>query len=362
TLLYAPPHFYKHLFSEIIARAQRSRSKSFDTWFGFSKQMRETFLSGKKITSGENFKWKIGNMLMFAPLKNVYGLSNLRKAFTGGDVMGGEVFNFFRGIGVHLKKTYGTAESAGFICVQGNAQLNSVTGENSMGAPLEGVEIKQIAGGEIAFKGINAFKKYYRDPDATSAIIDSDGWVKTGDLGEIDTQGALDVTDRVDSVGKFSSGTMFVPHRIEAALKSSPYILEAVAIGDGQDSISAFVVIDGVTVGSWAEVNNIRFAGYRDLATKQEVYDLVKKSIDEVNSHIAETEGESCPPVKRFAVMHREFNVDQGEITRSHKVKRDVVMGTHQALVNAMYSSQNSVQVKDDSSGQTVAELKIESV
>jgi len=153
---------------------------------------------------------------------------------------------------------------------------------------------------------------------------------------------------------------MFVPHRIEAALKSSPYVQEAVAVGEGQDSIAVFIVIDGVTVGSWAEVNNIRFAGYRDLATKQEVYDLVKETVADVNSRLSQTEGENCPPISRFVIMHREFNVDQGEITRSRKIKRDVVMGTHQVLVAAMYSSQNSVEIKDDTSGQ-VAELKIES-
>ena len=362
TLLYAPPHFYKHLFSEMIARAERSRSTRFEKWFKFSKDMRATFLSGKAISGGESFKWKIGNMIMFGPLKNVYGLSNLRKAFTGGDVMGAEAFDFFRGIGIHLKKCYGTAESAGFICVQTADQLNSAEGENCMGTPLSGVEIKLLADGEIAFKGINAFREYYRDANTTAVVKDSDGWIKTGDLGKIDSSGALHVTDRKDSVGKFSSGAMFVPHRIEAALKSSPYIQDAVALGDGQDSLAAFIVIDGITVGSWAEVNNVRFAGYRDLATQQEVYDLVKKSVDDVNTHMCETEGENCPPVKRFVVMPREFNVNLGEITRSRKIKRDVVMGTHQALVNAMYSSQESFEIKDDSSGQTVAELRIESI
>ena len=134
------------------------------------------------------------------------------------------------------------------------------------------------------------------------------------------------------------------------------------ALGDGQDSLAALIVIDGVTVGSWAEVKNVRFAGYRDLATQEEVYDLVKKSVDDVNAHMCETEGENCPHVKRFVVMPREFNIDKGEITRSRKIKRDVVMGTHQALVNAMYSSQKSVEIKDDSSGQTVTELRIESI
>ena len=356
SLLYAPPHFYKQLYSEIIARSQRSNSKSFDKWFKYARQEREDFLSGASDGSG-GFKRFLGNLLMFAPLKNVYGLSHLRAAYTGGDVMSGEVFNFFRGIGINLKKTYGSTESAGFISCQGAKELNSGAGENCMGTPLPGVEVKEFDNGEIAFKGINAFKEYYRDPAATSAVKDAEGWVRTGDLGEIDSDGVIKITDRLDSVGKFSTGTLFVPHRIEAALKSSPFIQEAVAIGDGQDSISVFIVIDGATVGSWAEVNNVRFAGYRDLATKQEVYELVKESVDEVNAHITETESESCPPIKRFVVMHREFMVDQGEITRSRKIKRDVVMGTHQALVNAMYASQQKVEISD--AGQT-AELRIE--
>ncbi len=359
TLLYAPPHFYKQLYSEVIARAQRSNTKAFDKWFAYARQAREDFLNGD-TNAGGGLKRVMGNMLMFSPLKNVYGLTNLRNAYTGGDVMSGEVFNFFRGIGINLKKTYGTTESAGFICVQGSQELSSGAGEHSMGAPLSGVEIKQLADGEIAFKGLNAFKEFYRDPESTALAKDAEGWVKTGDLGDIDSNGALKITDRVDSVGKFSTGSMFVPHRIEAALKSSPFIQEAVAVGSGQDSIAAFVVIDGVTVASWAEVNNIRFAGYSDLANKQEVYDLVKETVADVNSQISQTEGDGCPPIKRFVIMNREFNVNRGEITRSRKIKRDVVMGTHKALVAAMYSSQNSVEVTDDASG-TIAELKIES-
>ncbi len=359
TLLYAPPHFYKSLYSEIVARAQRSNTKKFDMWFKYARQNRESLLNGN-ANAGGGLNSIIGNLMMFSPLKNVYGLSHIKSAYAGGDVISAELFNFFRGIGVNLKKCYGTAEAAGFICVQSAEQADSAAGEDTMGKPLSGVEIKKLASGEIVFKGANAFREYYNDMNATSQAIDSDGWIKTGDLGEIDAQGALKIMDRVDSVGKFSSGDMFVPHRIESALKSSPYIQEAVAVGEGHDSIAAFIVIDGVSVGSWAEVNNIRFAGYRDLAQQQEVYDLVKKAVDEVNENLRASEVASCPPIKRFVVMHREFNVDQGEITRSRKIKRDVVMGTHQALVNAMYSSQKSVELKDIAS-ETVAELKIES-
>jgi long-chain acyl-CoA synthetase len=359
TMLYAPPHFYKQLHSEITARAQRSSSDSFNKWFKFAREEREAFLNGS--TSGSSgLKRTMGNLLMFSPLKNVYGLSSLRAAYTGGDVMSSEIFNFFRGLGINLKKTYGTTESAGFICIQGPSELNKGSGENSMGTPLEGIEIKQLADGEIAFKGTNAFKEYYRDANATSSVVDADGWIKTGDLGEVDSNGTLSITDRKDSVGKFSTGSMFVPHKIESALKSSPYIQEAVAVGEGQDSVSAFIVIDGVSVGSWAEVNNIRFAGYSDLATQEEVYDLIKKAVEDVNVHLRQSDGDNSAPIKRFVVMPREFNVNKGEITRSRKIKREVVMGTHQALVNAMYSSQNSVELKDDAT-QTVSELRIES-
>ena len=362
SILYAPPHFYKQLYSEIIARAQRSKSKSFNRWLGAARQKRNKFINGNTLTGADSFKYKLGNFFMYAPLKNVYGLTKLRKAFTGGDIMSSEVFDFFRSINIDLRKSYGTAESAGLICVQGPEQIDNLSGEYSMGVPLTGVEIKKLDNGEIAFRGVNAFKEYYRDPDSTADVKDVDGWVRTGDMGEIDDQGALRITERVDSVGKFSSGDLFVPHLVENALKSSPYVKEAVVVGDGKEAIAALIVIDSDAVGSWAEANRIRFTGYRDLATKDEVYELVKGAVDGVNVHIEKIEGEGSPPIKRFLIMHREFNIDAGEMTRSRKIRRDVVMGRHKALVDALYSSRQTYEVKDTSSDETLAELKLQSV
>lgn len=361
TILYAPPHFYRQLYSEITTRAQRSNSKNFYMWSKVAKQNREKFLNGGDLSKGAIYKYKLGNIMMFAPLKNVYGLTKLRKAFTGGEFMSSEVFNYFRGIGIHLKKSYGAAEAAGFICQQGSDQLNNPTGEYSMGTPLPGVEVKKLDNGELAFKGVNAFKEYYRDPEATAAVKGADGWVRTGDMGEIDEKGSVTITERVDSVGYFSSGDLFAPRLIENALKSSPYIREAVAVGDGKDSIAAILVIDADTVGSWAEANRIRFTGYRDLATKEEVYDLVKKTIEDVNAHIEQIEGKGSPPVKRFLILHREFNIDLGEMTRSRKIRRDVVMSRNKALVDALYSSRQTYAIKDASSGEILAELRLQS-
>ncbi len=361
TILYAPPHFYKQLYAEIIARSQRSSTRVFRMWFGVARANREKFLETGEISGIDNFKFKLGNILMFAPLKNVYGLSKLRKAFTGGDIMSSEVFNFYRSIGLHLKKAYGTAESAGFICIQGPAQINSPSGEFIMGSPLPGVEVKLLDDGEIAFRGVNSFKEYYGHPNATAAAKDAEGWVHTGDLGEIDEQGGIRITGRVDALGKFSSGETFAPQLVENALKSSPYIKDAIAVGEAKDSIAAFLVIDGDTVGSWAEANNIRFTGYRDLATKDEVYDLVSKTVSDVNSHIEQIEGKSCPPIKRYLIMHREFNVEAGEITRSRKIRRDVVMGRHKALVDSLYSSQKAYEVTDATSGEILARIKLKS-
>ena len=361
TILYAPPHFYKQLYAEITARAQRSSTRLFRICFGVARANRKKFLNDGEIKGLSSLQFKIGNILMFAPLKNVYGLSNLRKAFTGGDIMSSEVFDFYRSIGVHLKKTYGTAESAGFICIQGPDEINNPSGEFVMGSPLSGVEIKQCEGGEIAFRGVNAFKEYFAHPGATSAAKDAEGWVRTGDLGEINEKGAVRITGRVDAIGKFSNGDTFAPQLVENALKSSPYIKDAMAVGDGKDSLASFLIIDGDTVGSWAEANNIRFTGYRDLATKDEVYDLVSKTVNDVNAHIEQIEGKACPPIRRYLIMHREFNVDTGEITRSRKIRRDVVMGRHTALIDALYSSQQAYEVKDSSSGETLANIKLKS-
>lgn len=361
SILYAPPHFYKQLYSEIVARAQRSKFKSFDKWLNVAKQNRGKLINDTALTGGDNFKHKLGNLLIYAPLKNVYGLTKLRKAFAGGDIMSSEVFDFFRSIGVDLRKSYGTTESAGLVCIQGSKQINNPSGEYSMGMPISGVEIKKFDDGEIAFRGVNAFKEYYQDPNSTADVKDADGWVRTGDMGEIDDQGALKITDRIDSIGRFSSGDLFTPHLVENALKSSPYIKEAVAIGDSKEAIAVLIVIDSDTVGSWAEANRIRFTGYQDLATQDEVYELVKGTVDDVNAHMEQIEGEGSPPIKRYLIMYREFDVGMGEMTRSRKIRRDVIMSKHGALIDALYSSEQTCEVKDNSSGEILAELKLQS-
>ena len=307
TILYAPPHFYKQLHAEITWRGQRSSTYWFNKWFKIATENREKFLNGEKLSFFDNLKWKLGTALMYNPLKNVFGLSRMRKAFVGGDMMNSEVFNFLRSIGFHIKKTYGTTESAGLISAQGWEQLNTPAGEYIVGKPIQGVNVKKIDNGELAFRGTNSFKEYYNNPEATASVKDSDGWVRTGDVGEIDSIGAISITDRLDSIGKFSSGAMFAPHLVENALKSSPYIKEALAIGSEKDDIAAFIVIDENTVGGWAEVNNVRFAGYRDLTTKREVYDLIKETVTDVNTHITQIEGKGSPSIKHFVVMHRDF-------------------------------------------------------
>ncbi len=361
TILYAPPHFYKQLYAEITSRGQRSSTYWFEKWFALARKNRNKFLNGEQLSYGDKFNWQLGNLFMYSPLKNIHGLSNLRKAFAGGDIMSSEVFNFMRSIGIHLKKIYGTTESGGLISVQGWEQLNTPAGEFIYGKPLPGIEIKKLENGEIVFRGINAFKGYYNNSEATAAVKDTDGWIRTGDLGEIDSIGAVRIKDRVDAMGKFSTGDVFAPHLVENALKSSPYIKDALAVGEGKDILAAFIIIDGDTVGAWAETHDVRFTGYRDLATRDEVYELVKTTVDDVNAHIEQIEGKGSPPIKRFLILHREFNVEAGELTRSRKIRRDVVMGRHKALVDALYSSQQKYEVKDASSGEILAELKLQS-
>lgn len=342
TMFYAPPHFYKALYSQISARSANSRSAMLDKYMS------------SLVTKGRNW---LGDKLVYNPLKDLYGLSKIKHAYVGGDVLSEEVFKFYIALGINLKATYGCAESAGCMSVQSSQDLNADHSETIAGAPLSGVEVKIENNKEIAFKGINAFKGYYRDEAQTSAIVSADGWIKTGDVGEI-VDGHIHVIERADCVSKFSTGVDFLPKQIENALKASPYIKDAVVIGEQKDNIAALIVIDGESVGSWAEMRQMQFTGFRDLASKTEVNELISERVREINSCIEHVGGPNCPKIMRHTILNREFDTSSGEMTRSRKIRRDIISNNYRALVDALYSDKDKYDVID-SNGQVVAQLKL---
>ena len=343
TMFYAPPHFYKSLYSQINSRAENTKSKMID------KHMSSLMSEGRS--------W-LGDKLVFNPIKDLYGLSRITHSYVGGDVLSEEVFKFFVALGINLKATYGCAESAGCMSVQGSSDLNADHSESMVGAPLPGVEVKVEANKEICFKGANAFKGYYRDDAHTNTIVGADGWIKTGDVGEM-VDGHIHVIERADCISKFSTGADFLPKQIENALKASPYIKDIVVIGEQKEHIAALIVIDGDTVGGWAERQQMQFTGLRDLATKSEVIELISSKVREVNSCMEHVGGAGCPQIKRHTILHKEFDASVGEMTRSRKIRRDIIANNYKALVDALYSGADKYDITD-SNGELVAQLRLQ--
>ena len=342
TMFYAPPHFYKAMYSQISARSANSRSSMLNKYMS------------SLVTKGRTW---LGDKLVYNPLKDLYGLSKIKHAYVGGDVLSEEVFKFYVSLGINLKATYGCAESAGCISVQSSQDLSADHSETMVGAPLEGVQVKVENNKEIVFKGTNAFKGYYRDEAQTNAIVSADGWIKTGDVGEM-VDGHIHVVERADCISKFSSGTDFLPKQIENALKASPYIKDAVVIGEQKEHIAALIVIDGESVGSWAEMRQMQFTGFRDLASKDEVNELISERIREINSCIEHVGGPNCPKILRHTILNREFDAGAGEMTRSRKIRRDIISNNYKALVDALYAGAEKYDVTD-SNGQVVAQLRL---
>jgi len=343
SMFYAPPHFYKLLYSQINSRSENTKSKLLD------KHMSKLLSEGRT--------W-LGDKLVFNQIKDLYGLSQIKHAYVGGDVLSEEVFKFYIALGVNLKATYGCAESAGCMSVQGSSDLQSDHSESMVGAPLPGVDVKIGADQEIMFKGMNAFKGYYRDEAHTSEIVSADGWIKTGDVGEL-VDGHIHVIERADCISRFNNGADFRPKQIENALKASPYIMDAVVIGEHKDHMAALIVIDAATVGAWAERRQMQFTGLRDLATKDEVVELISSKIKEVNDCMEHVGGANCPQIKRHTILHKEFNASIGEMTRSRKIRRDIIANNYKPLIDALFADADRFDVTD-SNGELVAQLRLQ--
>ena len=343
TFLYGPPHFFKTMFSQINSRAASSKSKMIDKHLG------------GMMTTGRTW---LGSKLVFEPIKDLYGLSRIKNAYVGGDMVSNEVFHFFRALGINLKTTYGSAESAGCISIQQISEDDLTGEENVVGTPLRGVEVKILDNHEIAFKGPNAFKGYFGDAAQSGQAKDAEGWVKTGDVGEL-ANNTLKVLERIDCKSSFSTGADFIPKQIENALKASPYIKDVVVVGEQRDHSVALIVIDGDTVGSWADMRQIQFTGLRELAAKTEVVELISERVRELNTRITQVGGANCPPIKRYTVLNREFSVAAGEMTRSRKIRRQVIGTNNKKIIEALFAGEPTFDVTD-SAGELVAKLRLE--
>jgi len=309
--------------------------------------------------------YALGNFLVYAPLRNNLGFSRVRVAYTAGEAIGPDLFTFFRSIGVNLKQLYGSTETAVFVCLQPDNQARADT----VGVPCRGVEIKVADNGEILVKSPGLLKGYYKNPEATAEVLTADGWYHTSDAGFLDSHGHLKIIDRVKDVGRIkggnNDGAMFAPKYVENKLKFFPHIKEVVAYGDQREKVCVMINIDFDAVGNWAERRNLPYAGYTDLAQKPEVYQLIKDCVEQVNADLAEDALLAGSQVSRFLVLHKELDADDGELTRTNKVRRGFIAEKYQPLIDALYGDLNTqfietvVKFEDGRTGSVSATLNI---
>src|SRR4029077_11118928 len=299
-------------------------------------------LDGRPVSLADRFLYFWGNILVYGPLRNALGMSRVRVAYTAGGAIGPRLFKFYRSLGINLKQLYGSTETSVFVCIQPDGQVKADT----VGPAVPGVELKFTPERELLIRSPGLFKEYYKNPKATSEAKDAEGWFHTGDAGYFDQDGHLKIIDRVKDVGKLADGTLFAPKYLENKLKFFPYIKEAVAFGRGRDRVCAFLNIDMEAVGAWAEKRNMPYSGYTDLASRDEVYALVRGCVEQVNADLAQEREIANSQIHRFLILHKELDADDDELTRTRKVRRRLIGEKYASLVAALYDGSRSVHIE----------------
>ncbi|MEM0988749.1 MAG: AMP-binding protein [Pseudomonadota bacterium] len=343
TYFFAPPRIFENLLTSVMIRMEDAPAwmrRIFRRYIDFAKETGATILDGKPVGMGAKFNYWLGNLLVYGPLKNSLGLSRVRLGYTAGEAIGPEIFAFYRSLGINLKQLYGQTEASVFITIQPDGQVR----DDTVGVASPGVELKIDDDGRVWYRSPGVFQEYYKEPEKTADTKDAEGWVDTGDAGflEPDT-GHLRIIDRAKDVGKMADGSLFAPKYVENKLKFYPNILEAVVLGDGRDTCTAFINIDLGAVGSWAERNNVSYASYQELAGNPQVYATLQEHIEEVNASVAADSMLSGCQIHRFLVLHKELDPDDGEMTRTRKVRRATIAERYKPLIDALYDGSTSV-------------------
>lgn len=345
TYFFAPPRVYENLLTQVMIRMEDAgaiKRKLFHFFMGLARRAGTRILDRKPVSLQDRLLYRLGALLVYGPLKNVLGFSRIRLAYTAGEAIGPDIFDFYRSLGINIKQLYGSTEATVFVCIQPDGQVKPDT----VGTPADQVEVKVMDTGEVWFRGPGVFHSYYKNPQATSETKTPDGWVKTGDAGYFDDDGHLKIIDRAKDVGKLRDGTLFAPKYLENKLKFFPFIKEAVCFGDGQDYSAAFINIDISAVGNWAERHSLAYSGYTDLAAQPQVYELIRECVEKVNRDLALDPKLANSQIRRFLLLHKELDADDGELTRTRKVRRRFIAERYGAMIDALYSGRDSCQVE----------------
>jgi long-chain acyl-CoA synthetase len=365
TFFFAPPRIFEQMLTRITIRledAARLKRLLFHYFIGVARRYGEAILNRRPVPFGGRLLYAVGKFLIYEPLKNVLGLSRVRVAYTAGEAIGPELFSFYRSLGINLKQLYGQTEAFLYITAHPDGQIHAAT----VGPAAPNVDLRIAESGEVQFKSPGMFIGYFKDEEKTADTLTSDGFVKTGDAGVFDPKtGQLRIIDRAKDVGRLKDGTLFAPKYIENKLKFFPNIKEAVTFGDNRDYVAAMLNIDLTAVGNWAERNNIAYASYQELAGHPMVYDMLEKHVAEVNRLLAEEEVMAGAQIRRFLILHKELDPDDGELTRTQKVRRGFIAERYAPLVTALYDGAKEANIttevtfEDGRKGEISARVKI---
>ncbi len=368
TYYFAPPRFFETQLTSVMIRmedAGRFKKWLFHHYMAIARKVGPAILDGKPVSAMDRVRYALGNLFVYGPLKNTLGLSRVRVGYTAGEAIGPEIFEFYRSLGINLKQLYGQTEATVFITQQPDGEVRADT----VGIPSPGVEVEIRDNGEVYYRSPGVFEEYYKNPESTADTKDAEGWVATGDAGFFEEgSGHLRIIDRAKDVGKMADGRLFAPKYVENKLKFYPNILEAVVFGAGREMCTAFINIDLTAVGNWAERNNIAYASYQELAAHPEVYATVQKHVEEVNESVAQDEMLSGCQIHRFLILHKELDADDGELTRTRKVRRRIIEEKYADLITALYDgskeifTETEVTYEDGRKGSISATLEIRDV
>ncbi|WP_293856348.1 long-chain fatty acid--CoA ligase [uncultured Alsobacter sp.] len=347
TYAFAPPRVYENLLTLTMVRMEDAgalKRRMFHYFLGVARRCGERILDGESVSLGDRLLYRLGEFLVYGPLKNRFGLTRIKVAYTAGEAIGPEIFRFFRALGVNLKQLYGQTEASVYVTMQPNGEIKADT----VGRPAPDVEVRIADDGEVMFRSPGVFQAYFKDPEATQRTKTADGWVHSGDAGFFDKSGHLKIIDRAKDVGRMRDGSLFPPKYVENKLKFYPNIKEVVAFGNARDHVACFVNIDLVAVGNWAERNNVVYASYQELAGHPLVYDMIAAHVDEVNRSLAAEPMMGGAQVARFLILHKELDADDGELTRTQKVRRGFIADRYGPLVDALYDGSSEADIRTE--------------
>lgn len=365
TFFFAPPRIFENILTTVMIRMADAgwiKRKMFHAFMAVARRVGTLILDRKPVSAADRLLYALGELLVYGPLKNRLGLSRVHVAYTAGEAIGPDIFDFYRALGINLKQLYGMTEASVFVTLQPDGEIRADT----VGRPAPEVEIKLAEDGEVLFRSPGVFQEYFKNPEATAEAKTAEGWVHTGDAGLFTDEGHLRIIDRAKDVGRLGDGSLFAPKYLENKLKFFPEVKEAVAFGHERGYVTAFINIDLEAVGSWAERNNVPYASYQELAADHRVYETIKAHIEQVNQDLAADPQLAGTQIRRFLILHKELDPDDGELTRTRKVRRRIIADRYTPLIDAFYAGagkafiETQVTFEDGRTGKLSADLRIE--